>query len=236
MFDRIYLWSHLVLGFCCWNIFNHSFNLITYDWMFIFSIPGSVLEGYTILKFVHFFQVVNFLEYTCSSLLESFVFPSCLCCFSFFILILLIWVLFLVSLMNLSKSMLILTSRRTRFSFIDLCYCFVSILFISYLPLCFLLLTLGFVCFSFSSSFRCNVRLFEIFHFLRWDYTAINLIIELFLLSSVLGSPCSHCHLFLGNFFISSLIYAVTRWIFSMIVFSLYVFVFLQHFFPVIDF
>ena len=142
--------------------------------MFIFSIPGSVLESYTILKFVHFFQVVHFLEYTCSSLLESFVFPWCLCCFSFFILILLIWVLFLVSLMNLSKSMLILTSKRTRFSFIDLCYCFVSILFISYLPLCFLLLTLGFVCFSFSSSFRCNVRLFEIFHFLRLDYIAIN--------------------------------------------------------------
>ena len=128
-------------------------------------LPGSVLEGYTILKFVHFFQVVHFLEYICSSLLEILCISWHLCCFSFFLLILLIWVLFLVSLMNLSKSVLILTSRRTRFSFIDLCYCFVSILFISYLPLCFLLLTLVFVCFSFSSSFRCNVRLFN------WDFS-----------------------------------------------------------------
>ena len=32
MFDRILLWSHLVLEFVCWKIFNHSFNFIPCVW------------------------------------------------------------------------------------------------------------------------------------------------------------------------------------------------------------
>ena len=51
--------------------------------------------------------------------------------------------------------------KEPAFSFIDLCYCFLCFYFISTLifMISFLLLTLGFVCSSFSSSFRCKVRL-----------------------------------------------------------------------------
>ena len=56
--------------------------------------------------------------------------------------------------------------KEPAFSFIDLCHCFLCFYFIYFcsdLDVFFLLLTLGFVCLSFCSSFRCNVRLFEIF-------------------------------------------------------------------------
>ena len=55
---------------------------------------------------------------------------------------------------------------------------FISISFISPLifMISFLLLTLHFVCFSFSSSFRCKVRMFiwDFSSFLRWDCIDIN--------------------------------------------------------------
>ena len=38
MFDKIHLWSYLVLDFCWQNHFNHSFNYILMIGMFIFSI------------------------------------------------------------------------------------------------------------------------------------------------------------------------------------------------------
>ena len=46
--------------------------------------------------------------------------------------------------------------KELAFSFLDLCNCLLCL----YFMISFFLLTLGFVCFSFSSCFRCKVRLF----------------------------------------------------------------------------
>ena len=88
--------------------------------------------------------------------------------FSF--LILLIWVLSLFFLMSLANGLPILFIFSKNQILVLLIFAtafFVSISFISALifMISFLLLTLGFVCPSFSSSFRCNVRLFI------WDFS-----------------------------------------------------------------
>ena len=83
--------------------------------------------------------------------------------FSF--LILLIWVLsffFLMSLANGLSILFIFSKNQLLVLLIFAIIFFLSISFISSLifMISFLLLTLGFVCSSFSSSFRCKVRLF----------------------------------------------------------------------------
>ena len=161
--------------------------------------------------------------------------------FSF--LILLIWVLsffFLMSLANGLSILFIFSKDQLLVLLIFALVFFVTISFIS--PLIFmtsfLLLTLGFVCSSFSSSFRCKVRLFiwDFSCFLREACIALNFPLRtafaashrfwivVFSLSFV-----SRC------FLISSLISSVTSWLFSNVLFSLHVFVFYV-FFPVIDF
>ena len=68
--------------------------------------------------------------------------------------------------------------KETTFGFINLLYCFVSMSLISSLifMISFRLLIWGIVCSSFSSCFRCKVRLFiwAFSSFLRWDCIAIN--------------------------------------------------------------
>ena len=83
---------------------------------------------------------------------------------------------------------------------------FVSISFISALifMISFLLLTLDFVCSSFSSSFRCKVRLFICSYscFLNVGLYSYKLpSLELVLLHPIgFGSSCFYCHLSLGFF------------------------------------
>ena len=90
--------------------------------------------------------------------------------FSF--LILLIWVLslfFLVSLANGLSILFIFSKNQLLVLLIFATVFFVSISFLSTLifMISFLLLTLGFVCSSFSSFFRCKVRLSILFIFSR---------------------------------------------------------------------
>ena len=104
---------------------------------------------------------------------------------------------------------------------------FISISFISALifMISFLLLTLGFLCSSFSSCFRCRVRLF-IWDFscsLRWDWIAIIFPLRTALAASHrFGSLCFRCHLFLCIFLFLlwflqwSLVYLVAHCLTSM--------------------
>ena len=117
---------------------------------------------------------------------------------------------------------------------------FISISFISALIFMtsLLLLPLGFLCSSFSSCFRCRVRLFiwDFSCFLRWDWIAIN-----FPLRTAFATPCRFwvvvflLFVFM-YFFISSLISSVISCLFSSALFSLHVFVGFFSLFPVTDF
>ena len=126
----------------------------------------------------------------------------------FLFLVLLIWVLSLFFLEKSGKkfmNFLYLLKEPTFILLIFAIVFFISISLISSLILVisFLLLTLGFVCSSFSGCFRCKVRLFmwDFSCFLRWDWIAINFPLwttfsafHRFWLSSI------HCHLFLCIF------------------------------------
>ena len=60
---------------------------------------------------------------------------------------------------------------------VSLIYCFLHLYFIYFcsdLYDFFASTDLGFLCSSFSSCFRCNIRLLGFFSFLRWDCTAVN--------------------------------------------------------------
>ena len=158
--------------FVCWKIFNHSFNFITCDWsvhIFYFFLVHSWKVA-PFLEFVHFFQFVRFIgRVACSSLLRCFVFLwSVVTPFSF--LILLIWVHSFFFLMSLAKGLSILFMFSKNQLLVLLIFpivFFVSISFISAVifTISFLLLILGFVYSSFSSSFRCKVSLFI------WDFS-----------------------------------------------------------------
>lgn len=83
------------------------------------------------------------------------------CNFFFLFLILLIWALSLFFFINLAKDLSILSFQKASFlSHCSFLQCF-SLSFISALifMISFLLFTLGFVCASFSSSFKCKFRL-----------------------------------------------------------------------------
>ena len=125
--------------------------------------------------------------------------------FSF--LILLIWALSLFFLMTLAKYLSILfifSKNQLLVLLISAIVFFVSISFIFVLivMISFLLLTLGFPCSSFSTCFRCKVRLFEIF-LVSWGELELlwTSLLEL-LLPHPLGFESSffRCHLFLGIF------------------------------------
>ena len=108
----------------------------------------------------------------------------------------------------------------------------ISFIFILIFIISFLLLILGFVCCSFSSSFKCKVRLFELF-LVFWDRPVMLWIFLLGLLSlcpADLGLLCSHSHLFQGIFG-SSLISLLTHSLFNTILFSFHVLVCFSVFF-----
>ena len=156
MLDRISLWSHLVLGFCLLEDFKLYFQS-HYLWLvclYFLFLSSSVLES----CFVHFFQVIQYSRYDLCISAVSVVISS----FSF--LILSIWILSFFSWFWLMVYKFYLL-KEPSFSFIFDIIFFFSISFISALifMISFLLLTLGFVCCSFSSCFRCQVRLFDIF-------------------------------------------------------------------------
>ena len=84
MFDRICLWSLLVLDFCllevfcCWKFFNHSFNFSSCAHIFYFFLVWSG-KGCTLLRICPFLLGCPFYWHIVahSSLLWSFVFPWC---------------------------------------------------------------------------------------------------------------------------------------------------------------
>jgi len=97
---------------------------------------------------------------------------------------------------------------------------FVSFAFISALifKISFLLLTLGFFISSFSSCFRCRVRLFiSLFYcFLRYACVGMKLPFTLLLQCPTgFGLLCFHFHLFFIHILISFLISSVISWLFS---------------------
>ena len=148
--------------------------------------------------------------------------------FSF--LILLIWffsLYFLMSLANGLSILFILSKNQVLALLIFAMVSFVSFAFISALifKMCFLLLTLGFFISSFSSCFRCRVRLFIwLFScFLRYACIAMN-----FPLSTALivfhrfGVVMFSFSLVSMHILISFLISSVICWLFRSVLFSLH--------------
>ena len=157
-------------------------------------------------------------------------------------LILLILALSLFFVLALAKGLSILfifSKNPLLISLIFSTVFFVSISFISDLILImisFLLPTLGFLCSSFSSCFKCWVRLFiwDFSCFFRWDWIAINFPLRTAFAAYhrfwVVVFSLSFVPMYFLTFFISSVISSL----FSSAMFSLHVFMFFS-FFPVID-
>ena len=127
--------------------------------------------------------------------------------YPFSILIVLIWVFSLFILMSLAKglSILFIFPKSQLFGSLNLCYCFHCLPFISALILMisFLLLILDFVC-SFSSCFRCKVRLFiwDFSCFFRSACIAITFPLNtVFAVSDRFGPLCFHFHMSLSILF-----------------------------------
>ena len=139
--------------------------------LFIFScFSGSLLESCTFLSIYLSLLGCPFCFHTGvhSSLMILGIPEVSVATSPFPFLFLLIWILSLFFLMSLAKGLSILSFQRTFFNFLDFAIVFlVSISFISALisMISFLLLTLDFVCFSFSKFFRCKARLFI------WDFS-----------------------------------------------------------------
>ena len=130
-------------------------------------LPGSVLESYTLLRICTFLLSCPFywhraagqqsLMILCISVLSVVISP-----FSF--LILLIWFFSLCFLMSLNGlSILFIFSKNQLLAL--LIFAMVSLVSFAFIyalifKISFLLLTLGFFIFSFSSCFKCRVRLF----------------------------------------------------------------------------
>ena len=147
--------------------------------------------------------------------------------FSF--LILLIWFFsccFLMSLANGLSILYILSKNQLLALLIFAMVSFVSFAFISALifKIYFLLLILGFFISSFSSCFRCRVRLFICSCFLRYACIAMNFPV---------GTSFTVSHTFWVVVFSFSfvsmhiLIYSVICWLFSSVLFSLHMLEFL---------
>ena len=136
-----------------------------------------------------------------------------------------------------------LSSERTSFR---LCWfwlwspLFLLHLFLPYFfRISFLLLTLGCFISSFSSCFRCRVRLFIWFfsYFLRYACIAINFPLSTaFTVSHRFGVVVFSFSFISMQILISFLISSVICWLFRSVLFSLHVFLFLiVFFFPVVD-
>ena len=156
--------------------------------------------------------------------------------FSFLILLICVLSLFfLMSLANGLSILFIFSKNQLLFLLIFAIVFFVSISFISALifVISFLLLTLGFVCSSFSSSFRCKVRLFV------WDFScfltqaciAINFPLRTAFASSHRFWIVVFSLSFVSRYFLIS---SMLSCLLSNVLFSLHVFVFFTVFFPII--
>ena len=241
MFDRIHLWSHLVLDFCLLEDFliMVSISLLVIG-LFIFSI--SFLFSLGKLDLSKNLSISSWLSilltYICFLVSYASLFFCGVSCNIFLFISNFIYLRHLpFFLLSLAKglSILFFFSKNQLLVLLFIAVFFlVSTLFISALifMISFLLLILGFVYSSFSSCFRCMFRLFI------WDFSCfltedcIASLLELLLLHSIgFESWCFHCHLFLGIFLVSSLISSVISWLFSSILFSLQEFVFYTIFF-----
>ena len=171
MFDRIHLWSHLVLVFCLLDHFNHSFNFHSYDWyVYIFFLFGSILEGFTFLRIGPIFLGCPFSCHivACSSLDSLYLFD--VCCNFFFISNFSDLSPLLSFLIRLTKRVyqFCLHAQRIGFKFhwyfslfpLSLFH-FICLIFM----ISFLLLPLGFICSSLYSCFRWKFRLCEVFSY-----------------------------------------------------------------------
>ena len=153
--------------------------------------------------------------------------------FSF--LILLIWffsLCFLMSLDNGLSILFILSKNQLLALLIFAMVSFVSFAFISALifKIYFLLLTLGFFISSFSSCFRCRVRLFiwHFYCFLRYACIAMNFPLSTaFIVSRRFWVVVFSFSLVSMHTLISFLIYSVMCWLFSSVLFSLHMLEFL---------
>ena len=137
MFDRILLWSHLVLGFC-----------VLGDFLFIIASISVLITGLFIISISSWFSLgrLNFsknlsissrlsilLPYNCSQQSLKILCISALSVvispFSF--LVLLIWFFSLLFLMSLAKGLsIVYLLKETAFNFINLHYCFFHFFFI----------------------------------------------------------------------------------------------------------
>ena len=168
----------------------------------------------------------------CISVLSVVISP-----FSF--LILLIWFFsffFLMSLANGLSILLILSKNQLLALLIFGVVSFVSFAFISALifKISFLLLTLGFSISSFSSCFRCRVRLFiSLFScFLRYAYIALNFPLSTaFIVSHRFWVVVFSFSLVSMHILISFLIFSVICWLFRSVLYSLHMLEFLIDFF-----
>ena len=163
----------------------------------------------------------------CISVLSVVISP-----FSF--LILFVWFFSLFSCwLWLIVCLFYLSSQEPAFSFADFCYSLLCFFFIYFCPnfmISFLLVTLGFFISSFSSCFRCRVKLFIWFLscFLRYICTAMKLPLSTaFTESHQFWVVVFSFSFFPMHIFISFLISSVICWLFRSVLFSFHVFVFL---------
>ena len=160
----------------------------------------------------------------CISVLSVVISP-----FSFLILLILFFSLcFLISLANGLSILFILSKNHLLALFIFAMVSFVSFAFISALTfkIYFLLLTLGFSISSFSSCFRCRVRLFIwLFScFLRYACIAMDLPLSTaFTVSHRFWVVMFSFSLVSTHILISFLISSVICWLFSSVLFSLHI-------------
>ena len=213
MFDIIHLWSHLVLDFgLLEDLIAVSISILVIN-LFIFSIYSCFSLGslYLCTNLSISSRRSILLVYSClwwSLMIFSISVLSILTSpFSF--IILLIWVLslspFFFFLMSLAKDLSILFIFSRYLLLLSLILAI--LLYISFISalICiiyFLLLTLGFVCSSFSSCFKCKVRCYWDFLFLEVEIILLltSLLALLLIYPIGFGSSCFHCHLSLGIF------------------------------------
>ena len=172
MFNRIRLWSHLVLDFCLLEVFKSQFQF-QYLWFvhssFLFLL-GLILEDCTFLRICAFLLgcPIYWHIVACSSLYDPLHFCNVHCNFSLFISNFIdLSPLFFSWWVSLRVYNFVDLFKEPAFSFINLfCDFLYSVSFISFLMfmISFLLLVLCFV--SFSSSLRCKVRFFYLRFFL----------------------------------------------------------------------
>ena len=156
MFDRIRLWSHLVLGFSLLENFKSEFQFQCL-WLvcsYFLFLPSSVSAGCAFLRICPFLPGCPFYWHRvgCSNLSCAFLFLQSVVTSPFSFLILWIWVFslyFLVSLSNGLSILFIFSKNQLLLLLIFAIVSFISFSFISGLifMISFLLPTLGFFCF-----------------------------------------------------------------------------------------